>query len=159
MALKVRRVVTGHDKDGRAIVEIDEDVTNQVSARPLTEASVIWTSEGFPINNDGFEERNDKATGTTLAGGTVFRVLRLEPGHTPRVHRTDSLDYAVIMSGEIDMELEAGEFVHLKAGDVVVQRGTVHNWLNRGTEPCTIAFVLIDAKPVEIEGKVLEAHG
>jgi quercetin dioxygenase-like cupin family protein len=75
------------------------------------------------------------------------------------LHRTDSLDYAVIMSGEIDMELETGEITHLKAGDVVVQRGTVHNWVNRGTEPCVIAFVLIAAKPVEAGGKVLAAFG
>ena len=83
----------------------------------------------------------------------------LQPGNTPRVHRTDSLDYAVIMSGEIDMELESGELTHLKAGDVVVQRGTVHNWINNGTEPCVIAFVLIAAKPVEVGGKVLAAFG
>ena len=63
------------------------------------------------------------------------------------MHRTDSIDYCVVMSGEIDMRLDA-ETVHLKAGDVVVQRGTIHDWVNNGTEPCMIAFVLIDAKPV-----------
>lgn len=57
------------------------------------------------------------------------------------------------------MELETGDITHLKAGDVVVQRGTVHNWINRGPGPCTIAFVLIDAKPVEAGGKVLNAFG
>ena len=159
MALNVRRIVTGHDKDGNAIVEVDEQVTNTISARPLVESAVIWTTEGFPVSNDGFEERNNGASGTTLSGGTVFRVLRLEPGNSPRVHRTDSIDYAVVMSGEVDMELEEGKFIHMKQGDVLVQRGTVHNWLNRGTEPAMIAFVLIDAKPVEVNGKVLEAHG
>jgi quercetin dioxygenase-like cupin family protein len=159
MALNVRRVVTGHDDNGKAVVEVDEQVTNVVSSRPKTEASVIWTTQGFPVNNDGFEERNGGASSTTLAGGTVFRVLRLEPGNTPRVHRTDSIDYAVIMEGEIDMELEEGEFIHLKQGDVLVQRGTVHNWVNRGSGPCTIAFILIDAKRVEVNGKLLEAHG
>jgi quercetin dioxygenase-like cupin family protein len=63
------------------------------------------------------------------------------------------------MSGEIDMELDPGEVTHLKAGDVIVQRGTVHNWINRGTEPCVIAFVLIAAKPVEVAGKSLHAFG
>jgi quercetin dioxygenase-like cupin family protein len=159
MALTVRRVVTGHDKDGKAIVEVDEEVTNVVSSRPGAEASVIWTSQGFPVDNDGFEEMNNRASGTTLAGGTVFRVLRLEPGNTPRMHRTDSIDYAIVMEGEIDMELDDGNSVHLKQGDVLVQRGTVHNWSNRGTAPCTIAFILIDAKPVQVGGKVLEAHG
>ena len=75
-----------------------------------------------------------------------------------RNHRTDSLDYAVVLSGEIDMDLD-GEEVHLKAGDVIVQRGTIHNWINRGKEPCVIAFVLIDAKPVTAGGKLLNAVG
>ena len=62
------------------------------------------------------------------------------------------------MSGEIDIDLDDA-VVHLKAGDVLVQRGTIHNWINRGTEACVIAFILIDAKPVEISGKVLHAEG
>lgn len=159
MALNVRRVVTGHDENGKAIVVIDEQVTNQVSPRPKAESAVIWTTQGFPVDNDGFEERNSGAAGTTLENGTVFRVLKLEPGNTARVHRTDSIDYAVVLEGEIDMELEAGDFVHLKAGDVLVQRGTLHNWVNQGTAPCTIAFVLIAANPVTAGGKVLHAEG
>jgi quercetin dioxygenase-like cupin family protein len=159
MSLQPRRVVTGHDAEGRAIVLIDKQATNIISARPKTESCVIWTTEGFPVNNDGDADGSTRQTGTTLANGTVFRILELQPGNTPRVHRTDSVDYAVVMSGEIDMELEEGNFVHLNAGDVVVQRGTLHNWVNNGTEPCRIAFVLIDAKPVEVNGKVLAAHG
>ena len=76
---------------------------------------------------------------------------------TPRNHRTDSIDYAVVISGEIDMELDDGVIVKLKAGDVLVQRGTIHNWVNRGTEDCVIAFVLISAKPVTAAGKALNA--
>jgi quercetin dioxygenase-like cupin family protein len=159
MPLQVRRVVTGHDKDGRAIVRIDEVSQNLRSARPGATACVIWTSEGFPIDNTGTEDEGLRETGTTHENGTVFRILELQPGNIPRVHRTDSLDYAVIMKGEIDMELETGEITHLKAGDVVVQRGTVHNWINNGTELCVIAFVLIAANPVEIGGKVLNAFG
>ena len=68
------------------------------------------------------------------------------------------IDYAVVMSGEIDMELD-DSVVHLKTGDVLVQRGTIHNWVNRGIQPCVIAFILIDAKPVEAGGKVLRAEG
>ena len=159
MALQVRRVVTGHDSEGRAIVQIDEVSQNLRSARPGATACVIWTSEGFPVDNIGTADEGRRETGTTHENGTVFRILELQPGNIPRVHRTDSLDYAVIMQGEIDMELETGELTHLKAGDVVVQRGTVHNWINRGTEPCVIAFVLIAAKPVEAGGKVLNAFG
>ena len=75
-----------------------------------------------------------------------------------RNHRTDSIDYTIIMSGEIDMEMD-GTMIHLKAGDVLVQRGTIHNWINNGSEPCVIAFALIDAKPVTAGGKVLNAVG
>jgi quercetin dioxygenase-like cupin family protein len=89
----------------------------------------------------------------------VLRIVRFDPGVTPRNHRTDSIDYAVVMSGEIDMDLD-GTVVHLKAGDILVQRGTVHNWINNGKEPCIIAFSLIYAKPVTAKsGKVLNAHG
>jgi quercetin dioxygenase-like cupin family protein len=159
MALRVRRVVTGHDSQGRAIARIDEISKNLRSARPGATACVVWTSQGFPVDNTSDADEGLRESGTTLENGTVFRILELQPGNTPRIHRTDSLDYAVIMSGEIDMELESGDTTHLKAGDVIVQRGTVHNWINRGTEPCVIAFVLIAAKPVEVGGKVLNAFG
>lgn len=157
MPTPIRRVVTGHDANGKAIVLID-DITPATSTRPGTQASVVWTTQGFPVNNDTSEDTSANATGTTLAGGTVFRIVEFGPGNTPRNHRTDSIDYAVVMSGEIDMEMD-GAMIHIKAGDVLVQRGTVHNWINSGTEPCIIAFALIDAKPVEAGGKVLEAHG
>ena len=158
MALQFRRVVTGHDETGRAVVKIDEITQNLVSSRPGATASVVWTTQGFPVDNTGDEDQGRRQTGTTLDNGTVFRVLELAPGSSPRNHRTDSIDYAVVMAGEIDMELD-DTTVHLKAGDVLVQRGTIHNWVNRGTVPCVIAFVLIAAKPVEVGGRVLDARG
>ena len=156
--MNLRRVVTGHDSNGKAIVLIDEQVANAGSARPGATASVIWTTEGFPINNDGSDDTSRRQTGTTLPGGTVFRVVEFAPGVSARNHRTDSIDYAVVISGEIDMVLDE-QTVHLRAGDVLVQRGTIHNWQNNGAQPCTIAFALIDAKPVTAGGKTLEAHG
>ena len=158
MALQIRRVVTGHDSSGRAVVKIDEVARNLVSSRAGATACVVWTTEGFPVDNTGEEDAGLRKTGTTLDNGTVFRILELAPGVTPRNHRTDSVDYAVVMSGEVDMELD-DTTVHLKAGDVLVQRGTIHNWVNHGTEPCVIAFVLIAAKPVTVGGKVLHAQG
>jgi quercetin dioxygenase-like cupin family protein len=158
MALQIRRVVTGHDASGRAIVKIDEVTKNLVSSRPGATACVVWTTEGFPVDNTGEEDAGPRKTGTTLDNGTVFRILELAPGVTPRNHRTDSIDYAIVMSGEVNMELDDAT-VHLRAGDVLVQRGTIHNWVNRGTEPCVIAFVLIAAKPVTVGGKVLRAEG
>jgi quercetin dioxygenase-like cupin family protein len=158
MGLQVRRVITGHDAKGRAVVKIDEIAKNVVSGRPGALASVIWTTEGFPANNDGQADEGLKKVGTTLKNGTVFRVIEFSPGVAARNHRTDSIDYIVVMSGEIDMELD-GSSVHLKAGDVMVQRGTIHNWVNKGTQPCMLAVVLVDAKSVEAGGKVLEAVG
>jgi quercetin dioxygenase-like cupin family protein len=158
MGFQVRRVVTGHDAKGRAVVKIDEVSENVVSNRPGATAYVIWTTESFPVNNAGDADEALRKVGTTLKNGTVFRVIEFAPGVAPRTHRTDSIDYAVVLSGEIDMEME-DSVVHLNAGDVLVQRGTIHNWVNRGTQPCVIAFVLIDATPVEVDGRVLNAIG
>ena len=159
MSLTVRRVVTGNDSNGRAIVAIDETAKNVVQGRPGAHAAVIWTSEAFPVDNGGNADTSGRKVGTTLDNGTVFRVVSFGPGVAPRNHRTDSIDYAVVIAGEIDMELDDGKSVHLKAGDVLVQRGTIHNWVNKGTAPCVIAFVLIAAKPVTAGGKVLNAVG
>jgi mannose-6-phosphate isomerase-like protein (cupin superfamily) len=158
MSINVRRVVTGHDDQGRAKVLIDETVKNVASQRPGALYSVIWSSEGFPANNDGDADPSGKKIATTISDGTVFRIVSFGPGVAPRNHRTDSIDYAVVISGEIDMELDVGK-VHLKAGDVLVQRGTIHNWVNTGSEPCVIAFTLVSAKSVTAGGKMLPAQG
>jgi mannose-6-phosphate isomerase-like protein (cupin superfamily) len=159
MTLNIRRVITGHKKDGKATVLIDESVKNVMSWRANAHSSVIWTTEGFPVNNDGSEDTSGRKAGTTIDNGIVFRVVSFGPGVAPRNHRTDSIDFAVVMSGEIDMVLD-GETVHVKAGDVLVQRGTIHDWVNTGKEPCVIAFTLVSAKSVTTaDGKVLPAQG
>jgi len=158
MSLKIRRVVTGHDASGRAVVKIDEIAKNVSSRRPGASSVVIWSTDSFPVVNDGDDDLGQRVTGTTLENGTVFRVVRYEPGVAPRRHRTDSVDYAVVISGEIDMELD-GETITLKSGDVLVQRGTVHNWVNRGKDVAIVAFVLVAAKPVTVAGKTLAAVG
>jgi len=159
MTFKIRRVVTGHSAEGRARVEIDENVDNVISNRAGASSSVIWATKGFPVNNDGFEDPTKAPFKTTVEGGTVFRVVRYQPGVAARNHRTDSIDYAVGIAGAIEMELDDGVVVKLKAGDVLVQRGTIHNWVNRGTEDCVVAFVLISARPVKAGSISLEAVG
>jgi quercetin dioxygenase-like cupin family protein len=159
MSLQIRRVVTGHTAEGRAKVEIDEIATNVISNRPGASSCVVWSTKGFPVDNDGFADPTKTSFKTTVDNGSVFRIVRYEPGASPRNHRTDSIDYAVVMSGAIEMELDDGVVVKLKAGDALVQRGTIHNWVNRGPEVCTIAFVLISAKPVTADGKPLAAVG
>ncbi|MGB6798734.1 MAG: cupin domain-containing protein [Xanthobacteraceae bacterium] len=156
--MKVRRVITGHDASGKAVFKIDEIVKDLKVGRPGATVAPIWMTEGFPVDNDGSADTSKRQVGTTLAGGTVLRVVEFSPGVQARNHRTDSIDYAIIMSGEIDMEMD-GTLIHLKSGDVLVQRGTIHNWINNGTTPCVIAFALIDAKPVTAGGKQLDAVG
>ena len=157
MSLQIRRVVTGHDEQGRAKVLIDAPVANVFSPRAGVNYSVIWTTEG-PIDNDDDSDPSRNKIGTSVDNGTVFRVVSFGPGAAPRNHRTDSIDYGVVMAGEIDMELDIGS-VHLKAGDVLVQRGTIHNWVNNGAVPCVIAFTLVAAKPATASGKKLPAQG
>ena len=158
MTIQVRRVVTGHDADGKAVVKFDEISTNVRSSRPGQSSAVVWTTDSFPVDNDGDSDEALRDVATTLKSGTVCRIIEYGPGVAPRNHRTDSIDYAFVLSGEIDMEMD-GTVVHVKAGDVLVQRGTIHNWVNNGTEPCVIAFVLIDARPVTAGGKTLGAVG
>ena len=136
MTLRARRIVTGHDESGRPIVASDEVLEKPVSARLGHARLDFWKG----------------------ADGTIFRFVEYRAGVAPRNHRTDSIDYAVVLSGEIDMELD-DTTVHLKAGDCMVQRGTIHNWVNNGTAPCVLAVILIDAKSVEAGGKVLPAVG
>ena len=158
MALRVRRVITGHDAKGRAVATIDEVAKHLFTGRPGATACNVWTTEGFPADNDGDADAGQRKAGTTLPNGTIFRVIEFAPGVAARNHRTDSIDYITVIAGEIDMELDEGS-VHLQAGDVMVQRGTIHNWVNRGPAPCVLSVVLIDAKSVEAGGKLLPAVG
>ncbi len=152
-----RRVVTGHDSEGRAIVVHDGSMSTK-PLRPGAEASVVWSTKGFPVDNDDGADGGRREIGTSELDGTVFRIVRYAPGVSARRHRTDSIDYAIVLSGELDMALD-GEEVHLKAGDILVQRGTIHNWINRGNEPCVVAFVLIGAKAVSAGGVTLPEVG
>jgi mannose-6-phosphate isomerase-like protein (cupin superfamily) len=154
--MKARRVVTGHSADGKAIVLSDEVVQGPPAMAPGVEGMPLWTTAGFPASNDGDEDTKDDVAGITKPGGTVFTLVTFGPGCTELPHRTSSIDYGVIVSGEIDMALEDGRSVHFKSGDTYVQRGTMHTWINHGSAPCTIAVAIIDAKPVEAGGKVLE---
>jgi len=162
MTLVVRRIVTGHDANGKAVVASDERLT-AVSRRIGANVTgcEIWSTDAMPVDNSaaadaaqraGFVKRyNYVGTGQ----GTVIRITEWAPGHARFTHRTETVDYAILLSGEIDLELENEEVVHLKPGDVVVQRGTTHTWVNRGSVPAVTAFVLIDANPAEVNGEVL----
>ena len=154
----VRRIITGHDDKGKAIVKIDETCSHFRDGRPGAKVCNIWTTDTVPADNSDADDKGKReGKFTMIENGSVFRIIEFRPGVEERIHRTDTIDYIIVMSGEIDMALEAGEEVHLKAGDVMVQRGTVHNWINRGNESCVLAVILIHANPVVAGGKVLTA--
>jgi quercetin dioxygenase-like cupin family protein len=110
---------------------------------------------GDAAQRNGFVTRyNYVGTGQ----GTVVRITEFAPGAPKFMHRTETVDYALLLSGECDLELDSGEVAHLKPGDVVVQRGTMHAWVNNGTAPCVFAFILIDAEPATVAGQELRTH-
>jgi mannose-6-phosphate isomerase-like protein (cupin superfamily) len=171
---EIRRVVTTVDATGKAVVLSDGDNPHKV-VRPNRSVTsrLVWVTDQTPADISGTADR--AATNIGIApphNGSVFRIIDIPPtppeietleqdylhkqigDHAPRkglpprhplMHRTLTIDYAIIMQGEIDMLLDDSE-VHLKAGDVLVQQGTNHAWVNRGTEPCRIAFILIESK-------------
>ena len=154
---KLRKIVTGHDEHGKSVVVADGIVTGE-GDRPGESSAVIWVSRGFPVDNDVANDISASEQRTSEDDGAVFRIIRYEPGVAPRHHRTNSIDYVVVMSGMIDMVLDQ-ETVTLNAGDTLVQRGTIHNWINHGPEPCIVAFALIGAHPVNVHGRTLLPTG
>ena len=158
MDFPMRRVVTGHDEEGRSLVQFDGKCGGVVSKREGHESFVVWTSVGHPADNSGSEDTATLEVATTLKDGSIFRIMRLSPGVKPRWHRSDSIDYLVVLSGRVSMELDIGR-VELRAGDTLVQRGTMHNWIVDEDEPCVMAVVLLDADPVSIGNKRISAVG
>ncbi len=141
--MKIRRVVTASDNEGKSFVKWESEI-EPIPRRPGYLSFEMWTTKKLPAEVTE-EDPTSWQIGTALAGASVFRLGLYEPGVAERWHQTDSVDYAIVISGEIWMQLDKEE-VHLKAGDVVIQRGTMHNWVNHGTEPCMMLFVLISTE-------------
>jgi quercetin dioxygenase-like cupin family protein len=166
MALEVRRIVTGHDANGKAVVKTDERLAAVGRlGRPHIAGCEIWSTDKMPVDNtseegeaaqrEGFVKRyNYVGTGQ----GTVIRITEFAPDAPKFMHRTETVDYALLLSGECDLELDSGEVLHMKPGDVVVQRGTMHAWVNNGTSPAVFAFILVDADPAKAGAHELRTH-
>jgi mannose-6-phosphate isomerase-like protein (cupin superfamily) len=168
----IRRIVTTHDKDGTAIVLSDGAAPNvRVRGGSGITSTLLWTTPTMPATYSNADRGDVQIATAPPPGATVLRVVEFppeDPAHAgdnsavlaemgigpssggrhatrhPHMHATDSVDYAIVLEGEIDMLLDDSE-VHLKSGDIMVQQGTNHAWVNRGDRPCKIAFVLIDA--------------
>ncbi len=149
----MRRIITGHDTDGKAIVLIDGEATNKRTSPSGNASTLIWSTDEMPADiaiGDDVEDMGARILGTPPPpNGTRFTVNDILPGATATMHRTESIDYVIVISGTVDMDLDDST-VTMHAGDIMVQRGTNHAWVNRGTEPARIAFVLVDAKPLGI---------
>ena len=143
-----RRIVTGIDASGKAIVILDGEAPN-VRRRPSGILStLLWVTDASPARYADADVAAREMGIPPPTHGTVLRVVEFPPAGAnpdPGMHRTESVDYGIVLEGEIDLVLDDSE-VRLKAGDVVVQQGTVHGWINRGKINCRVAFVLIGAQ-------------
>ena len=175
MELKaIRRVVVGHDPHGKAVAVFDGAVTPTQRTPGGNAVANLWITSESPVDLEGAADKAQTKAGVPpLPAGSIFRIVDFPPtpnaappshvehekiltamGIDPatqgyarhrNTHRTKSVDYAIVLDGEIDMLLDDSE-IHVRAGDVLVQQGTNHAWVNNGTKPCRIAFILIDAK-------------
>ncbi len=153
----IRRVVSGHSEEGNAIFSSDESFETIVIPTGDAAMATIWTTATVPADcNDEMDGRKRDA-GTTLKGGSVIRVVDMLPNASSPMHRTNSIDYGIIISGKIELELDNQVFKTIGAGGIIVQRGTIHKWRNPSdTEICRIVFVLTEAKPFELNGEPLK---
>lgn len=146
MSFPPRRIVTGHDPQGRATVARDELVDNVTARRPGHRSFVLWSTDEVPADlGVPVDSATTSLSQRSVDRGTVFRIVEYAPGVASARHQTDSIDYAVVVSGEIDLVLD-DEVVRLRAGDTLVQRGTAHDWVNSNDVPCIIAFCLVGAE-------------
>jgi mannose-6-phosphate isomerase-like protein (cupin superfamily) len=169
-ASPIRRIVTTHDADGTAVILSDGNAPNVRTRKESgITSTLLWTTGSMPATFSNADLGAVQIATAPPPGTTVLRVVEFppedptadygavlaemgieppsvkrRPSRHPHMHATDSVDYAIVLEGEIDMLLDDTE-VHMKTGDILVQQGTNHAWVNRGTRPCKIAFVLIDA--------------
>jgi quercetin dioxygenase-like cupin family protein len=154
----IRRFVTGHDRDHVARVIMEGPATNKKGAGAIS--TLIWSTDRTPADiaiGEKVEDMGARIIGTAPpANGTRFAVIDFPPGNEPRMHRTETIDYVIVIEGEIEMDMD-DTTVKLRAGDVMVQRGTNHAWANRSDKRARVAFVLIDAAPLGIGHPILGA--
>jgi hypothetical protein len=172
----IRRVVTGHNARGKSVIATDGPSPHilTIPGQPTFGMTNLWVTEASPADNAGTADAAARPVVLEPpAGGTIFRVVQFPPDRTlaafdrtaafesmgaghamdrdasrhPGMHKTATVDYAIVLRGEIWALMDEGETL-LRAGDVLVQRGTNHAWSNRSADPCLVAFILVSARPV-----------
>jgi quercetin dioxygenase-like cupin family protein len=152
-----RRVVTTHNDVGKSVVQSIDTLTPTMIDSGDAAFQLVWTTDKVPADLNGGGDGPSAAAGKTLKGGSVIRIVDMVPGRPSPMHRSFSIDYGVVISGQLELTLDGGETVLLEAGDIVVQRSTNHLWRNPSdTQMCRIAFILIESLPVVVNGRVME---
>jgi mannose-6-phosphate isomerase-like protein (cupin superfamily) len=176
MIWRVRRVITGHDAQGLSTFIADGEAPNvkEMPSFPGLALTDLWETKGAPASNEGSADAAARPVHLEPPkSGTLVRIVEFPPdstrpqnsdgsagfkaigaGHAqakkssdPMMHRTGTVDYIIVLKGEIHAVMENGETL-LKPGDVLIQRGTMHSWSVRGNEPCIVAAILVNAKPL-----------
>jgi quercetin dioxygenase-like cupin family protein len=160
-----RRVVTGHDAQGRSVFLSDGEPPVIRSASEGTRFVELWSTDAAPAPVAATEPEPTERDLTVPPGpnGTKIRINEIPPGAASPMHRTETIDYGIVISGEITLELDDGATRTLRSGDVVIQRGTDHRWENRSSEPARVAFILVDGaftdelRAIMPEGELMDA--
>jgi quercetin dioxygenase-like cupin family protein len=156
----IRRVVTGHDDRNVAKVILDAPATNAKFPQAGMVSTMMWCTDAAPAPipvGEQIEDMGARILGTAPPSkGTRFAVIDFPPGNHPGMHRTETLDYVIVIEGEIEMDMDDST-VKLRQGDILIQRGTNHAWANRSGKRARVAFVLIDAEPLGIGHPILGA--
>ena len=154
----IRRVVTGHDAKNVAKVVIDAPATNAKKPNSGVVSTLMWITDQNPADigtGEAIEDMGARIVGTPPpSNGTRFCVIDFPPGNHPHMHRTETIDYVIVIEGDIEMDMD-NSTVKLKQGDIMVQRGTNHAWANRSNKRARVAFVLVDGQPLGIGQPVL----
>ncbi|MFM5931327.1 MAG: cupin domain-containing protein [Novosphingobium sp.] len=141
----VQRVVTGHDENGRAVFRSEDFSPTKMIPSGDASFLLVWTTATVPADNNDETDGRARDAGLTLNQGSVIRVVDMLPGKESPMHRTNSIDYGIVLEGEIDLELDDGRKKTIGQGGIIVQRGTNHLWRNTSDRVCRIAFILIEA--------------
>jgi quercetin dioxygenase-like cupin family protein len=161
----IHRYITTHNTDGEAVFISHAQIPDYLPSKPAGEdgeIALLYATTSMPASVDDeadvamYDEFLHQPPGITTDGGTIFRMIDLRPGKTTPMHRTVSVDYGVILEGEVDLILDSGESRHMHRGDVSVQRGTAHSFRNRSdSEWCRMLFVFLPMHKLTIQGKEL----
>ena len=159
MLPSLRRYITGFNDKGESYIEVDDTGEFTTVNSGMARYNLLYSTHTFPtdLSNDIQAYKENKASGLSTSNGTILRIVDMAPNRRGPMHTTLSIDYGIVLEGEIELVLTDGSRTVFKKGDICVQRETPHQWNNLSdTEWARMLFVLIAARPIEVQGKVLK---